>query len=276
MRRFTVVGLLTVCLLLSVTSLFAQRKVVAVPHVDPSAITIDGVANEAAWNGAAKADIVTTVGFEGWFNYYGRTVIEPDYPEMWGRMLWAQDTLYVFVHTKDIVNDSSGLYFPPGNQWAGDQLFVSISSRLGIPMGGGYNGNVYASPEGPYHFLVLGTRVTLNDSSDTGIPPEWRKDTSVTHKVFNAADICRSAVVMDTLTGLWDVEMAIYQPSVAGQANIGFNLGGSQGSRVYGEANSDAYAYWTWQPSVPDDPFAVPPLPSGAPGDPGGFNLINS
>ncbi|HTX99814.1 MAG TPA: T9SS type A sorting domain-containing protein, partial [Bacteroidota bacterium] len=43
--------------------------------------------------------------------------------------------------------------------------------------------------------------------------------------------------------------------------------------------NNDAYCYWTWQPNVPDDPFAVPPAVTSdpsLPGDPGGFNLINS
>jgi hypothetical protein len=254
------------------------RMPVNVPRIDPSMLTIDGVANEPAWNGAAKADIITNIGFQGWFNYYGRTVVEPDYPELWGRMLWATDTLYVFVHIQDVVNDSSGLYWntEPYSHWSGDQLFIDISSRLGIPMGGNYDGNVYAAPEGPYHFLVLGDRVTLNNGDTTGIPEEWRKDPAVTQAVFDASTICRYATVIDTLTGQWDVEMAIYQPSVVGQTNIGFDIGGSQGSRSYGEANSDAYAYWCWEPSVDNDPFAVPPLGAGAPGDPGGFNLINS
>jgi hypothetical protein len=72
------------------------------------------------------------------------------------------------------------------------------------------------------------------------------------------------------------VEMAIYNPGVAAAANIGFNFGGSQGSRSYGTANSDAYCYWTWQPNVVDSPFAIPATHVGAPGDPGGYNLINS
>jgi hypothetical protein len=174
------------------------------------------------------------------------------------------------------VNDSTGLYWDSDSHWAGDQLFVDLSGQLGIPMGGNYDGNVYAAPAGPYHFLILGNRVTLNNGDSTGIPDEWIRNPLVTKDVFDASKICRSATVVDTLTGEWDVEMAIYHPSVAGQANIGFNIGGSQGSRAATIASGDAYAYWCWEPSVDNDPCAVPTLGPGAPGDPGGFNLINS
>ncbi len=292
MRRFTASGLLLFCLLVSVTTLFAQRVTVDVPKVSPSAITIDGKMTEAAWATAAKADVITSTNFNGWFNYYGRTVTEPDYPELYGRMLWAKDTLYVYIHIKDVVNDSSGLYFPANNpvdhsgkQWQGDQLFVGLSSRLGIPMGSGYNGNVFAAPEGPYHFLIMGNRVTLNDSASTGTPTEWQKwpGDTVAHP-FNANAIGHYATTVDTTTGLWDVEMAIYNPDVAAGADIGFNFGGSQGSHKYAVADSnfDAYAYWDWQPNVPDQPFLTPPAVANAdtslhvPTDPGGYMLINS
>ena len=277
MSRFTGVFVLVLCVLLALPLVYGQsRMVVDVPKVDPGTITIDGVANEAAWANAAKADVITNVGFQGWFNYYGRTVVEPDYQELWGRMLWSLDTLYVYIHIKDIVNDSTGLYWNNSNHWAGDQLFVDLSNRLGIPMGSNYDGNVYAAPGGPYHFLILGDRVTLNNGDSTNIPPQWRKDPNVTKAVFNASDICRSATVVDTTTGEWDVEMAIYDPAVTADARIGFNFGGSQGSRSYSIPNGDAYMYWCWEPSVDNDPFAVPPLGPGAPGDPGGFCLINS
>ncbi|HTX99566.1 MAG TPA: hypothetical protein VMG09_06070, partial [Bacteroidota bacterium] len=131
MRRFSASVVFLVCLLSSVSTLFAQRVKVEVPKVDPSAITIDGKMDEAAWTTAAKADLITATNFGGWFNYYGRTVLEPDYPELYARMLWSEDTLYVFIHIKDLVNDSTGLYFPGnegGSHWSGDQLFVSLSN----------------------------------------------------------------------------------------------------------------------------------------------------
>jgi hypothetical protein len=276
MRKFTISGLVVVCLLLSVTSMFAQRKHVDVPKVDPSAITIDGKSDEPAWATAATAQVVSPTGFEGWFNYYYRDVVEPDYAELWGKMLWAKDTLYVFIHIKDIVNDSTGLYWNPSNHWESDQLFVGLSSRLGVEMKGWYDGNVYAAPEGPYHFLILGDRVTLNDSGSTYIPDEYRKFDTDTTRVFNAYDICRAATFVDTVTGEWDVEMAIYNPNVSAGANLGFNFGGSQSSRAEAAINGDAYAYWTWQPCVVDSPFAIPATAPGTPGDPGGYNLVNS
>ena len=277
MRKFTISGLLLICLLFSVTSLFAQRKHVNVPKVDPTAITIDAKADEAVWNNAAAANVITNTGFDGWFNYYGRDVVEPDYQELWAKMLWAKDTLFVFIHIKDTQNDSTGLYWNKDNQWSSDQLFVNISSRLGKEMQGWYDGNVYAAPEGPYHFLILGNRVTLNDSAEMGKPEEymaWPGDT-VNH-AYNAYDICRAATSVDTVTGIWNIEMAIYNPNIASESKVGFNFGGSQSSYVADTASGDAYAYWTWQPNVVDSPFAIPATAPGTPGDPGGYNLINS
>ena len=283
MRRFTMSGLLVLCLLSSVALMLAQSRVqVDVPKVSPGTITIDGKADEGAWSTAATANVISNTGFNGWFNYYGRTVTEPDFPELSGKMLYTKDTLYVFIHIKDVVNDSSGLYFPGnegGSQWSGDQLFVMISSRLGVPMGSHYDYNVYAAPDGPYGFLIMGNRVTLNDSASTNVPAEWQRFPGDTVRTFNASDYARFATVVDTATGQWDVEMAIYNPNIAPGANLGFNFGGSQGSRSYGMANNDAYAYWAWQPNVTDSPFATPAFvlaDTNLPQDPGGYNLINS
>ncbi|MFZ2324355.1 MAG: T9SS type A sorting domain-containing protein, partial [Ignavibacteriaceae bacterium] len=49
----------------------------------------------------------------------------------------------------------------------------------------------------------------------------------------------------------------------------------------YAAAESDAYAYYTWQANVPDDPFAKPPmddelLAQGFYVDPGTYNLATS
>ena len=260
-------------LLFSVTVIWAEevvRKEVVVPKVDPAAIVIDGVMDEAEWEGAAHADLITSTGYEIWDNIYLRDgLLEPDYDEWYARMLWSKDTLFVFIHIDEFVNDSTNLYW--NGKWISDQLFVSLSSRLGVDMGSGYDGNVYAAPEGPYHFLVLGDQVTLNNGEWTYVPDEWRPVPTDTFAQFNAADISRWATVIDTTTGLWNVEMAIYNPNVSAQGMVAFNLGGSTASRQSVEAYGDAYAYYCWQPNVPDEPFSAP-----ATGDPGGYNLINS
>ncbi|MCK6562744.1 T9SS type A sorting domain-containing protein [bacterium] len=266
-------------LLSAASSSFGQdytRRVVAIPKVDPAAITIDGKMNEPEWQTAGRADLVTATSYEIWANYYGReSLTAPDYEQLYARMLWKDDTLYVFVHIDEVVNDSTDLFWrgrtrgSPYGQWCGDQLFLSLSNRLGDEeLGDQYDGNVWTAPEGPYHFLILGEQITLNDSL-----PSYNSalDSSF---VYNAADIARWATFIDPATGVWDIELAIYNPNIKLQTAIGFNLGGSAGSSKACDADGDAYAYYTWQPSVPDDPFAVPP-PIGD-NDPGFHNLRTS
>lgn len=253
-----------------------QRKVVNVPKVASTAITIDGKMNEAAWSTAARANLVTSTGFDMFAYYYGRDLAEPDFDELVGRMLWAQDTLYLFIHIDELVNDTTDLYWR--GKWSADQLFVSISSRLGIDMKGWYDGNVYAAPDGPYHFLILADSVTLNNNEMTGIPDEFMRSPTDTQRVFHASDVARWGISINKTTGVWDVEMAIYNPHVAAGSSIGFNIGGSAGSTKGFEADSDAYAYYTWQPSVIDSPYAQPPdvpIPSWGT-DPGSYNLATS
>ena len=262
-------------LILSISvSLIAQDRIeLNVPMADSGAIKIDGVMDETAWNSAAEVNLVTNTEYNIFALYYGREgVTEPEYDEYYGRLLWTKDTLYAFIHIDEVVNDSSGLYW--AGQWLGDQLFVSLSSRLGRDMQGWYDGNVYAAPEGPYHYLILGDQVTLNGGNPTNLPDEYLKcsDMSDTVMVFNAADYARWGITIDKATGVWNIEMAIYNPGVSAQSVIGFNIGGSQGSEAQDTIDGDAYMYYTWQPSVKNDPFADPYGNS----DPGFYNLANS
>jgi len=250
------------------------RQVIEVPKVDSGAIDLDGQMNESAWQNAAHADLVTNSGYNMWFNPYGRTLTAPDYVSYYARMLWLKDSLYVFIHIQDVVNDSSGLYW--NGQWIGDQLFVGISSRLGVDMGDDgytYDGNVYAAPNGPYHFLILGDSVTLNASQPTNIPPAYQNCTNDTQAVFYARNYARWAIKIDSATGTWDIEMAIYNPGINADAKVGFNIGGSQGSLQHDTAAGDAYAYYCWQPSIPNEPLTAPVTDIS---DPGGAMLVTS
>jgi Secretion system C-terminal sorting domain len=238
-----------------------QRKAVNVPMVDPAAITIDGNMNETAWTTAAHADVITPAGYEVWSNYYGRTVSQPDYDAIYGRMLWAKDTLYLFMHIDEIVNDSTNLYFASthygdgsDSHWKSDQLYVGLSNRLGIQSWEGWDGAAYTMPDGPYHMMIMGKYVTFNDDDSVWIPEEWRSKWPDSLTVISASRIVRSATHIDTLTGVWDVEMAIYHPAVAAQSSLAFNVAGSASARGL----DDSYAYWIWQPNVPDDPFGDP------------------
>jgi hypothetical protein len=241
------------------------RKVVDVPKVEPGVIVIDGRMDEAAWQGAAHADLITSEGYEIWANkYYREALTEPEFDELYGRMLWADDTLYVFVHIDEIVNDSTNLFFAgrtftgeKWGHWSGDQLFIGVSNRLGIESWDNWEGNPWMAPDGPYHLMIMGDQVTFNDSVEVWTPEEFRCPVTDTFKVYTP-DFIRSGVRIDTTTGVWDVELAIYNPNVKAGASVGFNIGGSTGSRQAKAKFNDAYGYYVWQPNVPDDPWAAP------------------
>ena len=252
-----------------------SRLEMDVPMVDPSAITIDAQMNESEWSSAAEASLVTSTGYNLWIYYYDREgLAEPEYDEYYARLLWAEDTLYAFIHMDEVVNDTAGLWW--GGQWKGDQLFVSLSNRFGSEMdddGVTYDGNVYAAPDGPYHYLILGDQFTLNNEALTYIPEEFRGECPEdSQAVFMASDYARWAISIDSTTGVWNLEMAIYHPGVNAQGTIGFNIGGSQGHWSHDVGADDAYAYYTWLPNVPDEPFEDPVGNA----DPGLFNLNNS
>ncbi|MHB8579240.1 MAG: T9SS type A sorting domain-containing protein [Ignavibacteriaceae bacterium] len=247
------------------------RQTVNVPMADSASITLDGQMNEPEWQNAAHVDLVTSNGYNIWANkYYRPNETEPEYNELYARLLWSQDTLYIFAHENMFVNDSTGLFWH--GKWSGDQLFLGISDRLGLDMQGYYDGNVYAAPDGPYHFTVLGPDVTLNGGDSTGTPPQWRYDADDSlKKVFDPSKFARWATFIDTVNGIWNIEMAVYNPAVNYQGAIGFNMGGSTGSRQTFEQYGDAFQYYTWQPNVPNNPYV-----GNWPNDPGYYSLVTS
>jgi hypothetical protein len=263
-----------------------QRKVVQVPKVNPESITVDGQMNEAEWQNAASLNIFTSSGSEMWANqYYREDLVEPDYDEISAKLLWSRETLYVFIHIDEIVNDSTDLFW--AGKWTGDQLFVSLSDRLGLDYhpGGAYNGNIFTVPDGPYYFVILGDQLTLNGGDTTWIPDEWQRfdgDTIWAGEQLDASRFANMKTFIDKENGVWNIEMAIYNPGVDAQSAIGFNIGGSTGSEYFHNLNEDGYSYWTWQPNVPNDPYAAPQAAvdlyeaNGTYVDPGSANLATT
>ncbi|MCF7885014.1 MAG: T9SS type A sorting domain-containing protein [Candidatus Marinimicrobia bacterium] len=255
LRFLVVLGLLPILLFSVLWGQNEGRKVIDVPQVDRSEITLDAVMDEAAWENAAEANLVTATGYNIWYNPYGREMVEPDYDEFYGRMLWSKDTLFLFLHMDEFVNDSTGIWF--GDAWQGDQLFVGLSNRLGKEMMGWYDGNTYAAPDGPYHWLILGDNITLNGDPDTTwIPESYRFSYADSFGTFKAEDYGEWATNIDSAEGVYDLEIAIHHPNISAQSSISFNIGGSNGSESHYLKEWDAYAYYCWQPSVPNDPFA--------------------
>ena len=74
------------------------RKTVSVPKVDPSLITLDAQMDETEWQNAAEVNLITSTGYEIFANkYYREDLVEPEYDELYARLLWAQDTLFAFI-----------------------------------------------------------------------------------------------------------------------------------------------------------------------------------
>ena len=237
-----------------------SRPELAVPKVSPSDIVIDGVMDEAVWDQAAEVNLITATGFNIWASSYGRDIAEPEYDELYGRILWTDDSLYIFLHVDEFVDDSTDLYWggrfvsdqDTFGHWAGDQLFVGLSNRLGVESWNNWEGNPLAAPDGPYHLMIMGDRVTLNDGFPVWVP---ELDTAL---IFDTAEFLRSAATWDKETGVWNVEIAVHNPNVKANASVGFNMGGSFGSTAARESSGDAYGYYTWLPHVPDEPFTDP------------------
>ncbi len=264
--------LLLFCLSISI---FAQddivRKELDVPKVDPTFITLDGQMDEAEWQNAAEINIVTATSYEMFANKYLRDdLAEPEYDELFAKLLYSNDTLFAFIRIDEYVNDTTNLYWD--GKWISDQLFVSLSSRLALNMKGWYDGNSEAAPEGPYHYWILGDQVTLNGGDTTWIGDEYMTCDSTFFVVPDASEHAQWATYINAETGEWNIEMRIHNPHVAANSAIGFNLGGSMGSTDAAETHGDAYGYWTWQPNIPDDPFGDP----YGNGDPGFYNLADS
>jgi len=248
------------------------RHEVDVPGVSVGNIIIDGKIQEPAWQDALDVGMITNSGFEIFSLYYYRDVVEPDMNELSAKLLWSDNYLYVFMHWDEFHNDSTNLFWD--GKWTGDQLFISLSNRMGMDMKGWYDGNSYAAPDGPYHYWILGEDMTLNGGDNTYVPEEFRGPGCMgdSLRLYYASDYAEWAAVIDTNTGVWDVEMKIYNPNITYQSSIAYNMGGSFGSSYTQAEYGDAYAYWTWQPNIPDDPFGDP----YGNGDPGYYNLANS
>ncbi len=92
---------------ISLAQLDYERKVVKVPKVAAGAIVIDGKMDDAAWSTAVTENLISSSAYNLFTNqYYRSDLTEPDYDEIYTKLAWSQDTLYVFIHIDEIVNDS--------------------------------------------------------------------------------------------------------------------------------------------------------------------------
>lgn len=210
---------------------------VDVPMVDAGVITIDGVADEAAW-GDAFDDIDMVANFSS----YG-TVGDPlEGPDLFGetRLLWTEDTLYVYHHVFDTE------LFWGDDPWASDMILMGLdpSAEGDTLFGPDFDGGLANAPSGPHTYFIndpLGFTIGWSEDvvpSDTG----W-----VNGVVFRNDELAE-----------WGFEAAFYIPEIEEGAQIGFDIGGANSNQVSAETDFDAYAYFAWQSGTGGtDPGAI-------------------
>jgi hypothetical protein len=191
-------------------------------QVDPATMTLDGVADEPEWAEANVFDLANL--------WDGAWSGNPDPDGIFeGKVLWATDTLYVFVQFEDY----QPLYFiPDSGTWSGEQIMVSFdaSHAADTSVDDNWSGSNENSPDsGPigYHFHNAGVGNFWN-----GVEP------------FDSAWV-RGTIFQDDVNYIWGIEMAFWVPGAAENAQIGFNIGGAQS--VAPESGHDgSYAYFSW------------------------------
>ncbi|HUF08335.1 MAG TPA: sugar-binding protein [Rhodothermales bacterium] len=207
---------------------YGVNEEVQVPR--STAITIDGVADEADWANAAVFNPLAN------WDFYTGFASEPDLTSE-ARVLWDEDYLYVYVHVFD-----NSIYTPDaGEAWQSDQILIGIdpthafSDVYDASFGGG---PLNAPDKGPYTYKVWTEGATLNWGFDGVEPADSGWVNAVTF--------------VDTDNLEWGVELAAYVPQIdAGDVptRIGFNIGGAQAAQEAldageGEATYGFFSHW--------------------------------
>jgi hypothetical protein len=216
----------------------------AVPYVAPGTIVIDGVFDEAAWDGALVLDQFNN--WEGWW-VPGREV-----QDILGetRVLWTNDTLYVRMD----IEGYQEFLFNTEQPWEGDHLYVGIDpTHAGddqVDSGwGGWPGN--APDQGPY---------TLKINADRGITLNWGTENKPTDQGWT-----RAVVFHEPDEFRWGFEAAIWVPGASLGSEVGFNVGGASSTNpAPGEGEGIDALYFVLHPTwddyndgrYPDEPVA--------------------
>ncbi len=218
---------LALALLVLAAPAFAQYGsgvVVDVPRVEAGTITLDGVANEAAWEDAPLVDL-TAHWDGGWYECNPSDV--PDVAAS-GRLLYADGHLYVHVLFEDYE-----LHFPEDNPFAGDQIYIGIdlTHEGDGQIDEGFEGWPANAPNlGPVAYRIGAVGVTTGYFADDAI----------------AAGYVAGEVFVDEGSQTWGVEIAFLGDEIAPGSEIGFNIGGAGGNQACADAEGDAYGYFSW------------------------------
>ncbi len=214
--------------------------VLQVPRVAPGSITFDGVADEAVWE-SAQTDVEITAN---WVSYgpVGDPLTEPD---LFGdtKLLWSDDTLYVFARLYDVELFWGG---DTGSFWNSDMILVGLdNSHAGdSTFGPNYDGGIENAPLGPHTYFI---------NMPAGFTIGWSADVSPSDSGW-----VKGAVYVDESALEWGIEAAFHMPAIEMGAEVGFDIGGAQASEAQCEEGYCDYAYFAWQSgSGGTDPGAI-------------------
>lgn len=215
---------LALALLLLAAPAFAQYDTgveVNVPFVEEGVITLDGNADEAAWEDALVVNLTAN------WDPYG--IPEPDVAVI-GRLLFTEGALYVSVVFQDYQN-----FYWGEESWQGEQLLVGVD----LPHEGGepaeWDGWVDNMPNlGPVAYKI----------ADVGITANWGEEPNPVAEGWVDGE-----VFVDDSNYRWGVEMAIYGDEITEGGQIGFNAGGATASQEWADDNDGegTYGYFAWQ-----------------------------
>jgi hypothetical protein len=207
---------------------YGADTTLTVPRVEAGVITLDGSADEAAWDDALEVDL--TANYDGGF-YECNTSTEPDIAAF-GRLLYTDNALYVSVVFEDYE-----LYFGgPGNPFPGDQIWVGVdlTHEGDDQIDDSFGGWPFNAPDlGPVGYRISG-------APGTGIMTGFFEGFAVD------SGWVAGEVFVDETSQTWGIEMAILGDEIVAGNEVGFNIGGAAGTEACADAHEDAYGYFSW------------------------------
>lgn len=212
---------------------YGTGTVLDVPYVSPNTITLDGMANESAWDNAATVDPAA--------NWDGDWTGHPD-PDVGfdSRLLYTEDRLYVYHKVSD--------YAVLLEQWADFVLVgldflheAGVTDTLTDPGFGGFGENL---PDGPVAYHIW-----PGNDSIPAFSQSFRSDVNP-----EAEGWVEGTFFFDEQTLEWGFEAAFIHENVDQGGEIGFNIGGAAGKEegVDDRDGELAYAWHSWQVCDPD------------------------
>ena len=148
------------------------------------------------------------------------------------RLLWSEDTLYVYHLIQDIELFWGG---DTGSFWNSDMILVGIdnSAEGDSLFGPDFDGGAGNAPEGVYTYFI---------NEPAGFTFAWMEDWAPADSGW-----VNGVVFVDEANLEWGIEAAFYVPNAEMDAQIGFDIGGAQASADQCEEGFCDYAYFSWQ-----------------------------